>query len=325
MIDPSMEQVLHYLRHASSFSATLMVCWFALYLLLWGIYPAVRKYLLGLHPATSSNVLLALLALPFLTSLVASALVFSPLLGKNLITLHYHSASCENHFPLLQSGVLIGGVLILVALVLFAILRKCFSQLLFSLKLESKLTILGDRKEHWYLLPNQEHMVFTIGWLKNTIFITDGLLRQCTSRDLDIILEHEKEHARRFDNLRLLAGRLLVLISPEFIARKFTADLQLFGEAACDFSTANKHGYLNVAEALLKIQRLSPRRFCHFNKAMVSAFTGSEVENRIIMLLEGGKLAKARKFRPLIYLALLGLLGVMLVDPLHHGIEWLFR
>jgi beta-lactamase regulating signal transducer with metallopeptidase domain len=162
-----------------------------------------------------------------------------------------------------------------------------------------------------------------MGWLKSSIFITEGLLKLCSSRDIDIILEHEKAHARRRDNLRLLVGRLLVLIVPTFLGKKFTNDLQLFTEASCDFSTAEKHGFLNVAETLLRIQRLSPQQSSYLHKAMVSSFTGSEVEGRVMLLLEGNTTAKPKKFRPVLFGLLLLIVSVLLVDPLHHGVEWL--
>ena len=317
--------LMHYMRHASSFAATWMMSWFVLYMLIWCVYPALRRFLMNLHPATASSAVLALLLLPFLTSLVATALVFTPILEKNVITTHYHSADCENRFPLLKSGMAIGGVLIMTALCLTLLLRKFFSQLLFSRKLEAKLAILGEKQAEWCVLPHKEPLVFTMGWLNNTIFITEGLLRQCDPRDVEIILGHEREHVRRKDNLRLLAGKLLMLIMPSFLAKKMWEDLQLFTEAACDFSTAAKHGPLNVAETLLRIERLSPQKFCFFSKTMVSAFTGSEVEGRVMLLLEGNTSAKARRFRPVLYLIVLLALSVLLVDPLHHGVEWLLR
>jgi Zn-dependent protease with chaperone function len=321
----SFDVLTHYLRHASSFAATWLSCWFMLYLVVWLLYPGARRFLANLHPATASSAVLALMALPFLSSLVATALVFSPLLEQNWITNHYHSADCESRFPLLKNGVAIGGVLAATGLALTAMLARFFSQLLYSLKLESKLAVLGDKQGEWYLLPNKERLVFTMGWFRNSIFITEGLLTKCERRDVDIILEHEQEHARRKDNLRLLASRILVLIVPSFLSKRFTEDLQLYTEAACDFSTAKKHGALNVAETLLRIQRLAPRSFRFFKPTLVSAFNGSEVEERVLLLLEGKTGAKAGKFRPLLYAVGMLALAVLLVDPIHHAVEWLLE
>ena len=321
----SFDVLTHYLRHASSFAATWLSCWFLLYLIVWIVYPGVRRFLANLHPATASSSVLAMMALPFVTSLVATALVFSPLLEQNWITNHYHSADCESRFPLLRNSVAIGGVLGATGLALLAMLLRFCSQLFYSLKLESKLALLGVKQGNWYLLPDKERLVFTMGWLKNSIFITEGLLKHVERSDVDIILEHEQEHARRKDNLRLLASKILVLIVPRFLSRRFIDDLQLYTEAACDLSTARKHGALNVAETLLRIQRLSPRCFNFFSKTLVTAFNGSEVEERILLLLEDRTAARAGRFRPILYGGGMLLLALLLVDPIHHAVEWLLE
>ncbi|MGV3592322.1 MAG: hypothetical protein ACO1PZ_11585 [Gammaproteobacteria bacterium] len=321
----SLDVLMHYMRHASSFAATWLGCWFLLYLAVWLVYPGLRRFLANLHPATASSTVLALMALPFVTSLVATALVFSPLLEQNWITNHYHSADCESRFPLLRNGAVIAGVLGAAGLALTAMLVRSCSQLFYSLKLEAKLALLGERQGQWYLLPHKERLVFTMGWLKNSIFITDGLLKHCERGDVDIILEHEQEHARRRDNLRLLASRILTLIVPRFLSHRLTGDLQLYTEAACDLSTAKKHGALNVAETLLRIQRLAPRSFDFFGKTIVTGFNGSEVEGRILLLLQDRTVCRAGRFRPLLYATGMLLLAVLLVDPIHHCVEWLLE
>lgn len=321
----SFDLLTHYTRHASSFAATWLSCWFLLYLVVWIVYPGVRRFIANLHPATASSTVLALMALPFVTSLMATALVFSPLLEQNWITAHYHSADCESRFPLLRNAAVIAGVLGVTGLALTAMLIRFCSQLFYSLRLESKLTLLGEKKHQWYLLPHKERLVFTMGWLRSSIFITEGLLAQCESRDADIILEHEKEHARRKDNLRILASKILTLIVPSFMKKRITDDLQLYTEAACDFSTARKHGALNVAQTLVRIERLSPRCFNVFDKAMVSAFHGSVIEERVHLLLEGRPAAKPGRLRPLLYAVVMVVLAVLLVDPIHHSVEWLLE
>jgi hypothetical protein len=57
----------------------------------------------------------------------------------------------------------------------------------------------------------------------------------------------------------------------------------------------------------------------------MSSFTGSEVEGRVMLLLEGNTGARPIKFRPLLFALLLIAISVLLVDPLHHTIEWLLE
>lgn len=324
----TIDVVTHYLRHGSSFAVTWMLCWLLLYVLVWAVYPGLRTFMRKLHPATASNLLLALLALPFLTSLLATALVFSPLLEQNIITAHYHSPDCERKFPILKSGVTVGGVLSVVALVLLGMMARFLSHLMSSLRLESRLQKLGEQQgqERWMLLPHKENLAFTMGWLKNTVFVTEGLLNQCSKQELDIILAHERAHAGRLDNLRLLAARLLLWLMPVALARKFIDDLHLYNEAACDFHTAEQHGRIDVAETLLRIHRLSCNGMRSANKMpLASAFNGPEVQDRVMLLLDSGATGKRRKFWPLLYLLVLLALGVLMVDPLHHGAEWLLE
>ncbi|HTQ99228.1 MAG TPA: hypothetical protein VMH83_04525, partial [Candidatus Acidoferrum sp.] len=104
-------------------------------------------------------------------------------------------------------------------------------------------------------------------------------------------------------------------------ARKFTDDLHLYHEAACDLQTAEEHGRLDVAETLLRVQRLAPQGVRLDSPAMIAAFNGPEVEDRIKLLLENS-VARQRKFRPLLYVVMLAVLSLLMVDPLHHGAEW---
>lgn len=319
-----MHELLSSLQEAGSFAATWLLSWFLLYLLLWVGYPLLRRHLTAWHPTTASNVVLALLSLPFLVSLFATVLVFSPLLEQNLITAHYHGSTCEEQLALLESPWAIGGVLGLTALAVLAMSGKFLAQTISANRLRTRLLLLGERRGEWVLLPNSERLVFTLGWLENTIFITEGLRRECSEQELAIMLGHEQEHVRRRDNLRLLVSRLLLLIVPAPLARQFSDDLQLFTEASCDFAAAERHGRCDVAQTLVRIQRLVPQRFHYFNATLASAFTGSEVERRVMLLLEGTH-GSMLKFAPLIYLLALCLLSLLLVDPLHHGVEWLWR
>lgn len=311
------------LREIASFAAIWLSTWLLLFLALWLVYPLLRRMLFGWHPGSSSNVLLALLALPFCVSLLATTLLFGGLLEYNVLTTHYHGTDCESQFPRLQSAWAVGGVLGLTSIALLSMGTKFLSNLLASRALRQRLSLLGDQREQWCLLPNEARMVFTLGWLRNTIFITEGLLSQCSQRDIDIILEHERAHVRRKDNLRLLAARLLLLVVPGPMARRFSDDLHLFCEAACDFATATRHGALNVAETLLRVQRLVPEHFTCFNRTFASAFTGSEVKGRVLFLLEGDSGARSALFKPWMFLVLLALLSLVMVDPMHHIVELL--
>lgn len=316
-------ELLKLLREMSSFAAIWLSTWLLLFGCLYLVYPHLRKKLAAWHPATAANAVLGLIALPFCTSLLATSLLFGGLLELNVITLHHHSADCEGKFPRLESYWTVAAVLGLSALALTTMAGKFVRHLLAARELRKHLMSLGERRRDWCLLPNDEKLVFTLGWVSNDIFITEGMLRECSERDLAIILEHERAHAARRDNLRILTARLMLLAVPTRFARPLLDDLHLYIEAACDFATAAKHGALNVAETLLRILRLVPENFDFRNPAMVSAFTGSEAESRILLLVDADNKTQLEPYRFWPFLLMLLFFSVALVDPMHHAAELL--
>ena len=314
-------ELMKLLRELSSFAAIWLSAWLLLFGVLYLAYPLIRKVLVRWHPATAGNALLGMMALPFCASLLATSMLFGGLLEMNVVTMHYHSADCESQFPRLESYWTVAAVLGLSSVALLTMFGKFVSQLLSARALRERLMMVSDARSEWFLLPNDEKLVFTLGWLSNDIFITAGMLRECSDRDLAIILEHERAHVERRDNLRLLFGRLMLLAVPASLTRGMQEDFHLFTEASCDFATAAKHGALDVAETLLRVQRLVPGHFRYFDRTVVSAFTGSEVENRVRLLVDADNRELARPFHLWPFLLLLVAFSVALVDPMHHAAE----
>lgn len=311
------------LKTAGSFTTIMLATWLFLFILLCVSYPLIRRFLFKWHPATSSNLILILLSFPFLTSLISTTLLFSPFLESSLFSDHIHTADCYEHFPYLNSFWLIYSVLAMATLLILTTFKKFLLNLKFSKNLKSQLSSLSKEQDQWHLLPQQESLVFTLGWLKNTIFITQGLIQKSSSQDINIILEHEKEHVKRKDNLRLLLARLLTIFIPGKLSKRYIDDLHLFTEAACDQSSASKYGSLNVAETLLKVQKLVPDHFDYFNQTLISSFTGSEIEDRVQLLIDSHGSGKTPRFKIIFGVGALLLISLFFVDPLHHSVEWL--
>lgn len=305
-----------------SFASIWLLLWFVSALLLVLVYPLLRRGLARWHPATASRLLVLLLAVPFILSLSTTVLLFLPVAENSLVSAHCHE-SCQTHLPLIDSLWLGGAGLALVCLVACLMLRKLFFNVATAKRLMTHLTRLGRDTGRWYQLPDDQAVVFTLGWWRNRVFLTDGLLRQCTGQDVEIILRHELAHGQRRDNLRLLLARLFLSILPARMASPLYDDLHLFTESACDFAAADAFGELEVAETLLRVQKLVPREFTFFGSELVSAFTGAEVEQRIRYLAAGSAEFDDLRSGHLICIAALALLSVVLVDPMHHGIEWL--
>lgn len=311
------------LLFSGSFAGIWLALWFVGALLLLLVYPVLEDLLKDWHPAIASRTLLLVLAFPFLISLSTTIMLFLPVVENNLVAAHCHE-DCQAHVPLLGSIWLGAAGLLVVLLIMYTILRKLTLNIRTANQLMTHLLHLGKDTGRWYQLPDLQPVVFTLGWWRNRIFITEGLLAKCDSKDIDIILQHELAHGRRFDNLRLLLARLFLLVLPASFAQKVYSDLHFYTESSCDFAAAELYGDLNVAETLLRVQKIIPNEFSYFGSELVSAFTGAEVERRIRILVVGGEQFGRLQYSQSISLFVLVLLSFILVDPIHHGIEWIF-
>jgi len=311
-----------FLRIGGSFAITWLVLWLFCAFILLSVYPLLRSRLLIWHPSIASRILLLLLAFPFLLSLGTTVMLFLPATEGSLVSAHCHE-NCQIHVPLLQSTWLAGVGLLSLSIILTVAVRKLLFNVVTARKLMTDLLGLSSDAGSWHQIPDPQPVVFTLGWWRNRIFVTEGLLQQCDAKDMDIILHHELAHGNRFDNLRLLLARIFLLVLPSTLAAKLYADLHFLTESACDFIAAKKFGELDVAETLLRVQKLVPEEFSYGNNSFVSAFTGAEIERRIRNLVAGNDQFVNFQYGQTICFLVLTLLSFALVDPLHHSIEWL--
>lgn len=312
-----------FLHVAGSFAIVWLGLWFALAAVLALVYPLLRASLMSWHPAVANNLLLLLLAFPFLLSLSCTLFLFLPAFETVLVARHCHD-SCGTHLPLIDNPELAILGLSLVLTIACLLGYRLWINLRVSGQLKRQLAHLSENKGDYRVLDNDSPFVFTLGWWRNKVYVTSGLQRRCDDQDMQVILAHEQAHSRRRDNVRLLTAMLFTLVLPARLARLLNEDLHLLIESACDFAAAEDFGDLNVAETLLKIQRLSPAQWELGKTVIVSAFTGSEIEQRVKALVHGRQLSVMQQAGFQLSLFVLLLASLMLVEPLHHGVEVLF-
>ena len=308
------------LKIAGSFATVWLTTWFACALLLALCYPLFRTQVLRWHPAIASNLLLLLMAFPLLLSLSSTAMMFMPLFEATLVSAHCHN-DCAAHFPLIEVPGLPEFGLALTLLISGFLLYRLLLNLRVAKRLQTQLSRLTDHRDGYHLLDNAQPFVFTLGWWRNEIYLTRGLQEHCNEQDMAVILAHECAHSRRRDNIRLLAAMLFNLILPGRLGKRLHEDLHLLVESACDFEAAESLDALDIAETLLKIQKLSPEHWHLGKTAVMSAFTGAEVELRIKALLHGRSESMIQQVSLKLSFLLLALASISLVDPMHHGIE----
>jgi len=308
-----------FLQVLGSFAALWMALWFACAALLALGYRAIRAPLLGWHPAIAGNLLLLLLAFPFLLSFSTTALLFTPAFGS-LVSVHCHT-DCAAHMPVIATPGLVPIGLMLITLVCVLIWRRLALNLRTAKRLKAQLQRLARHQRDFKLLESEQSLVFTLGWWQPTIYVSEGLEQRCSQQDMAVILAHEHAHSKRLDNVRLLAASLFTLVLPARLAKLMKDDLHLLVESACDFEAAGRFGDLDVAETLLKVQRLSPAQSQIGRQAIYSAFTGAEIEQRVGALVQGRQ--RSLKQHAGLQFSVLVLIGtsLALVEPLHHGVE----
>lgn len=306
---------------AGSFTIVSLTVWLLLSILLVSVFPLLERLLFNCHPVIASTLCLLFFSVPFLASLTSSILLFSPVTENALIDSHCHD-NCAPHAPLFDSVLPAVLGLIVFLLVMVFLSRRLYRNITLSTQLQRRLLSISDPANGCYHIADSKPLVFTLGWWKSHIFITEGLLAHCSRQDIDIILEHEKAHVLRRDNVRLLLGRMFLFLIPKNYSDRLFSSLQLFSEAACDLLAARKFSRLEIAETLLKIQKLIPKPDIAHGRV---AFTGSEVEHRIKFLLRVSG-DSANSYLLTSACAVLALLSIaFLLDPLHHLLELIFH
>ena len=295
---------------------TGLLVWLVTGALLSLLYPAIRPLLLALSPSQSSRLLLGWLGLPLLAGLSLCALLYWPDLAQQIVREHCHAGGCQQHGP--SSTFAIWPATLLSVWVVYRLSVCLFHQWLPTYQLRRQLDVAGRKKTGFIQLDHQAPAAFTLGWWRPSIFLTQGLVEQCSDNDIRGILEHEKAHQERRDNLRLLLVHLFTAPLPKRWVASMMADHQLCCEQACDLTASQHLSRDSIADTLLHVSRLQQQAI----PVGATAFGDSHTELRILALLDNPK-------RSLSTAAMVGLSTsvplflLLLVNPLHELVEYL--
>lgn len=294
-----------------------LVLWLVLTLILRGVYPLLRPELFRLHPAHGSILLLLLWSSPLILSLITTILLM-PAFDGLLIGPHCHG-DCVPHVPTSNAGALAWSGVGLAVLAAAGLSWHFVAGLRRGVRMRSQFDVLSTRQQGYRLLDAAEPAVFTLGWWRPRVYVSKGLLGDCSSEELAIILAHEQAHRRRRDNLRLLLGHVFCLVLPGAWRKAIVHDLHLLCEQSCDFSAAERFGSLTVAQTLVQIGRVLRRSLA---PQQGLAFDGSDLGCRVHALLRLDSRRLLRFWHIAGLLTVACLLVLLAVEPLHHGAEW---
>ena len=288
---------------------------------------ALVKALDRLVPRQASTVYLLWCGAPMIMSLLICTLLFIPGLDSIFVAPHCHH-DCEvavssAHLPITHSlmiallGVTACGYIILV------IARQLIRHIQTVANIKTKLDYAGIREDDYFVLVDSPPTVFTLGFIRQRMYIAQSLLDLCSAQHLCVINAHEQAHIVRSDNLRLLAARVFCIFLPRFLNKRLLYQLHIYTEEACDDVAAKQYGSVVVAETLLEIHKLvNQSRSC---AALNTAFAEHAIEARVTALFAASDKLELPKYS-FVALAVAGLMGLMiLLAPLHHIAEWLIH
>lgn len=303
-----------------SLSLIWLILWCLLTLAFSVVYPLFRPlFTRQLHPAHGSGLLLLYWAAPVVLAFLASLMLFSPLSEDLLVAPHCHG-SCAQHSP--QTSELSVALLGLSLAIVFTagLLGSLLLNIWRGARMRRQFDALAVKQPGYSLLNASEPVVFTLGWWAPHVFISRGLLQQCSSEQLSVILLHEQAHRMRRDNLRLLLARVFNMVLPAGMRRQAMHDLQILCEQACDFESAKKHGATTVAETLVHVGRLVKKSS---RPAGSMAFDGGDLSVRVHALLNIESRRTLRSWQLLMVVVVVAYVLLLTLDPLHHAAEWM--
>ncbi|WP_339615284.1 M56 family metallopeptidase [uncultured Gilvimarinus sp.] len=300
--------------------------WLLLLALLRLCAPLLERWLGQLHPNESSLLLLVILTLPLLAATLITLELASPAWSHWFIASHCHelrqSLACGQHAPITPHiPVLLAIASVLAAgLVVWLLYRLWRAQ-----KTLTTFIALADAHEirDVYILPSDAPLAFTLGYWRSRIFLSQGLLEVCDENSIRSVIEHERAHQLRHDNLRLFVAKLATLPFCWGVGRLLER-LDLTHEQACDWYATGTLEAHEVAASIVQIARLNRDFADAKNLYSASFFCRSHVRERVNALIKNDYPQDAGWRRALITGGSTLMAITLLLDPLHHWIEWFY-
>lgn len=292
-------------------------------------WPLLRHRLKRRHPAIRARITLAWAVAPGLVPLLLVGLCFTPgVLG--LLGLHAdhcvhhpgHPHLCLVHPTAMLTMPLAGllalcGVLAAGAAARFALRTARTHRALARLRNGASRELTPGIR----CVESSRPFSLTAALGRSEIFVSSALAEALSPDQLEVVIEHERAHARRRDGLRrALAYTCSWPLAPR-VRREVLAELELATEQSCDEIAGRCLGdRVRVAEAILGAERLLAAAPSSSPGALL-AFGGSSVPARVRALLAEPESEGAV---PVWWtLGILALVSCLIVYPLHHATEHL--
>lgn len=166
---------------------------------------------------------------------------------------------------------------------------------------------------------------FTAGFIKKKCFITSGMLKEMTKNEVNVILIHEKAHAKMNDPLKKWLFSLFSAFFIPVLAERLKLHMMLAMEQAADNAVVNTEiPSTFVASTLVKVARLNALYSPLKDNELIVNFGADVLEQRVYFLLGQLSLKPANKVVTATFATLIFVGCLSSIDGVHHLIETVF-
>jgi beta-lactamase regulating signal transducer with metallopeptidase domain len=238
--------------------ASFALSWVSLALLAMLCHRLFRGSIARLEPGERASALFALAMLPLVAALLSSVLGFAPHIGGVVVDEHCHDGTgCAAHVPILQAGTALAiawtaGILALTGWIGVAIGTRLNRSLAPGRTLAAiaartaelapgqidALVHAGSPNPAIGIVESHHPFAYCAGLLRHRLILSRALLESLSREELEAVVVHELQHAKRYDNLRRLLAAVSLWPLPRRWRNALLADLATATESACDRAAA---------------------------------------------------------------------------------------
>ncbi|MBX3706807.1 MAG: M56 family metallopeptidase [Pseudomonadales bacterium] len=287
-------------------------------------YPYFRSLTMRGAASDRSVTQLTYGALGPLVASLGAMLMMHPETAAIFVPEHCHADNCLPHRPEISIAGPVGAGIVLASLAAVLLTMGAFHGSLVRawrrLRALRALAINGREQVLYQVVDDSRLLAWCAGILRPRIFLSTGLITALSKAELEIVLNHERAHARRRDNLRHLLLHWLSLPWTATQRQRLLADFASSTESACDQMACRRSGDHDVLMALL-------RRLQHAQTAVVPGnrlgFHQIGVEYRIKALAQPRTSSLAAAW---VFIGMFLLTGLLLLTGMtHRALEVLTR
>lgn len=297
-------------------------------------WPALHRHQAQLNPRHYSRVVFGYAALPLTISaaVLVSCSAVPVAAGFNVVPAHCHvelaARACLPHEPSGVAGlwfslfgammvILCGGMAALSGWRLFVHSQLCR-------KLD--LCCSFDAQLDAWVLDTDRSVAFCVGILRRRVIISQGLIQKLGPDELDIVLNHERSHASRFDGIGMFILQILTVPFLPRAKKGLTDEFLLSAEFECDRFAAEQCGDgFAVADTLVKLGRIrlsEMRELGEREDAYVFSVFGQSIERRVAWLINtpaSTEQGLSEIIERLICYTII--VAFIMAEPIHHALE----